>query len=861
MAEEIRFHLEQRAADLTADGVAADEAALAAQRRFGNTASIQEQARETFGWGWLLRLGKDFQLAARHLAKAPGFTSLAVITLALGIGANTSMFSVINGIVLKPLPYFNTPQLDRIYRVSAQTKEGNIAPADFLDLRSSAEGYGDIAAYSNVPVSLAEAGLPADTAECAEITPNLIPLLGIPPRLGRNFRQEEQVPGRDRVVILSHRLWHNRFGASPDIIGRSVRIDGEPHLIVGVMPESFNDWRHLGWIDLFRPLVLTGERAADRHSTSLRVIGRRSATRLRAETDGFVANFGTELANRYPESNAGTTWRAVSLHDAVVDRSGPESLAMLIGLSGFVLLIACSNLANLLLARAMARAREFSVRAALGASRVQLLRPLIIESLLLSLLGGAGAILVGLWVHDWFAIRSTADNGEQVSFVMDWSVVAWAFSASLFTAMALGLAPALFALRLDLNGTLKSGARGATGGRGHQRFRQVLIVGQFALAMILLTGAGLFIRSLDDLNSRRAGWESTHLITGSIVLPSAHYADATKITAFHRLTLARLAALPGVASASVSSFTPFFNWADSRKYVVEGREMPEHGHEPLAAVNTVSPLYFSTVGTRLVAGRLFGENDSASSTRVLVISQATATGLFGGENPLGRRLGQVQDDGFRWGEIVGVVSDLRSVEPNPGLVHYQVYQPMSQEPLRQNELEVRTAGVTPGAVIDAIRTTMSELDPDLPVQNLKPADLTIVRANYQLGVLRDMLSAFAVLGLGLATMGIYGIITRTMAQRTAEFAIRLALGASAEEIVRLVLGSGVKLALTGAALGLLGALGVLKLLSASFPGMQLGSPSVIAGTTVLLVVVALTACWLPARRAGRVDAIQSLRDQ
>lgn len=859
MAEEMRFHLEQRAADLAADGLSETDARFAAQKRFGNTGSLQERARDTWGWGGLERAGKDFRRALRQLTGNPGFTLLAILTLGLGIGANTAMFSVLNSILLKPLPYPETAQLDRLYRATAQNREGHFSPADYLDFQRAKAGVGDVAAYTLENASLSEAGHPAEFALAGRINANLFSLLGVHPQLGRDFQPGEDAPGRERVVILSQRTWINRFGGEPDVIGRTIRLDGEPHEVIGVMPAAFNDWRHLGGIDLFRPLALSPGQATDRSSTFLRIVVRRSSAHSRAEAAGFVASFGARLAAAFPEANAESTWRAVPLQDTVIGKSGPPMMKMLIGLSGLLLLIACSNLANLLLARTMARAREFAVRAALGASRTQLLRPLIAESLLLAIAGGGGAVFVAFWFGDWAATRSTMDNGEQVAFALDWSVAGWAFAASLFTALAFGLAPALFALRLDLNHTLKSGGRGTTGGRGHQRFRQILIMGQFALAMILLTGAGLFIRGLHDLNNRRAGWESDHLVTGTILLPSANYSDAEKITAFHRLALGRIAALPGVASASISSFTPFFNWPDSRKFLVDGRKRPQPGHEPAAVMNGVSPQYFATFGTRVLSGRAFSDRDTATSPKVFIVSQATAKALFGNENPIGRRLAQAGDENLQWGEIVGVVSDVQSVVAETSPAIYQVYQPMAQEARRQNEIAIRTAGVAAASVVDGIRTTMAELDPDLPVRKLQPADATITRANSNLGVLRDVLSAIAVLGLGLASLGIYGIVARTMAQRTGEFAIRLALGAGIENIVRMVLASGVKLALAGSTLGLLGAFGISRALASAFPGMQTNGAIVSICTTLLLIAVALVACWLPARRAGKVDAMTVLR--
>lgn len=541
---------------------------------------------------------------------------------------------------------------------------------------------------------------------------------------------------------------------------------------------------------------------------------------------------------------------------------GPQlvtSVGLLIGLSGFVLLIACSNLANLLLARTLARAREFAVRAALGASRFQLLLPLLIESLLLALAGGACAVLVSVWATDWLALRSTSDEGNAIVFTLDWAVLGWALAISLATALAFGLAPALFTLRLNVNSTLKSGGRGATGGRGHRRLGQVLIVGQFALALILLAGAAIFMRGLNEVNGRRYGWVSDHLVTGTVQLPAATYPGAEEITAFQRLALERLQALPGVTSASASDTMPFFGLPSSRRFVVQGRDEPEPGHEPVAAFAGVSPRYFETVGTRLIQGRAFTGGDNRNAPRVFIINQAMATGLFGAENPLGRRLARAGGAQLDWGEIVGVVGDVQSVIPDAKPMPYQLYQPIGQEPGSYLEFAVRAPGVDPSVLIASIRAALTALDPDLPVRLLRPADASIVRANYQLGVLRDMLANLALLGLGLAALGIYGVISRTVAQRTTEFGIRLALGAGSTDITRVVLASGLKLALVGAGLGLLGSWGIAKLLAAGFPGINTDRPAALAGVTLLLLGLALLACWLPARRATKVDPLVALR--
>jgi putative ABC transport system permease protein len=487
------------------------------------------------------------------------------------------------------------------------------------------------------------------------------------------------------------------------------------------------------------------------------------------------------------------------------------------------------------------------------------LRPLVAETLLLTLTGAALGILVARWGADWLSYRSIGENGEPVTLLFNWCVFAWALGASLITAIAFGMASALFAFRLNVNTALKSGGRGMTAGRGHQRFRQFLIVGQFALAMVLLAGAAVFIRGLDELNHRRAGWRSEQLVTGTIVLPAASYPDDEHVTNFHRLMLERLQAMPEVASASVSSFTPFFDWPDIRKYIVQGRALPLPGHEPAAEVNTVSSRYFETAGTRILSGRSFDERDTATSPKVIIVSENTARGLFGSESALGKRLAQPGSEPLEWAEIVGVAVEVKSVTPEAPPVSFQIYEPMTQHPSRYNEILVRTVSSAPAGAVDDIRNVITALDPDLPVRSLQSVDTAINRANYQIAILRDILALFALLGLCLASVGIYGVVERTMAQRTNEFAVRFALGAHARDISRLVLASGVKLALLGSTIGLVGALGVTHLLAAWNSGMRLNTTSTMIGMTVLLVLVALGACWLPARRTGRINPIDALR--
>ena len=802
---------------------------------------------------------RDLRFATMSLRRSPGFTLIAVITLGLGIGANTSAFSLVNEILLRPLPYREIPRLERIYRATEQNSRGGVSPADYTDLVDRAAAYGELAGYAYTDMNLSRPGEPAELATGARVSANLLSTLGVMPQLGRDFRREEETLGEHRVVILSHRYWRTRFGQDPAIIGRTIRVDGEPHAVIGVMPASINDWRHLGPVDLYRPLALTPMERADRTSPWMRIVARRSTSTTPEQGATLIADVGRRLATEHPAVHSGTTWRTMHIQDSVAPENGPAILAMVLGLSAFVMLIACSNLANLLLSRTMVRAREFAVRSALGASRTRLLRPLFLESLMLALAGGAAAILVARWAARWLATVTLDDNGEGLLVALDWSVLGWALGACLFTAVVFGMAPALFALRLDLNGALKAGSRGTTGGRGHQRFRHALIVGQFALAMILLAGAALLVRGVEDLNDRRVGWESGGVISGSVLLPAATYRDSIAITAFQRRALERLEAIPGVASASISYTMPFFGLVEQRKYLVAGRDAPEAGREPTALINGVSPGYFETIRTPVLSGRTFTDRDELGSPRVFVINEAMARSLFPNESPIGKRIAEAGRSVVEWGEIVGVVADIQSVYPDRVPVTWQLYQPIAQASRHLNQIAVRTTGGANASVVEAMRAAMATIDPDLPVRDLQSAEATIEKANAQFGILGSMLSFLGMLGLGLAALGIYGVVSRTVTQRTGEFGIRLALGAVAGDIARLVLVSGSKLAIIGAGIGLVGAFGIARLIDALFPNMQANSVPVLAGVTGLLVGIALVACYLPARRAARTSPTEALR--
>ncbi|WP_221030404.1 ABC transporter permease [Actomonas aquatica] len=860
MDAEMQFHFDQLVAEFRASGLSEAAAHRAALREFGTTDAYREEMRDTWRWPALADLWRDLRFAARSLLRTPGFALLAILTLGLGVGVNTAMFSVVNGVALKPLPYRDADQVDRIYRRTSAEPTGALSVPDYREFRAAASSiYSEIAGFSFGDVSLADEGQPAQFASGMRVSAEFFQLLGLPPVQGRAFQLDETQRGNDAVVILSNRLWQNNFGSRPDILGQQIRIDGRAHTVVGVMPATFNEWRHWGWVDLFRPLAFSTAAESAREQPTVGVIARRAPDIDAATANAFVSNFGERLARDYPELHAESAFYTRTLPDTVTGFDTKITLSMLLGLSGFVVLIACSNLANFLLARTMARSREHAVRAALGASRAQLLRPLLAESLLLALAGSALAVVCAIGASDWLRVRSTGDNGEQVIFALDWSVLGWALLCSLLTAIAFGLAPSLFTLRLDLNNALKSGGRGTTGSRRQNRLRHLLIVGQFALAMVLLTGSAVFVSALSDLNERREGWDSERLVTGTFLLPEARYDTPDAITAFQDRALERLRALPGVNQAAFSTHPPFFSWSETRRFIVDRQERPAPGREPAAVVNVTTPDYLATVQTPLLSGRDFALTDRADSTPVMLINADLAQVLFGNADPLGQRLAFVADGSPQWIEVVGVVGNVRNSEAEAASIPHQVYLPMAQRPAAYHEIAVRTASGNPDAMVPAIRSIFTELDPDLPIRDLKSADQRIARFNYQVGVLRDMLTAFATLGTALAAIGIFGVITRTMAQRRHEFGVRLALGAQVSDITRLVLGSGVRLALTGAIIGLVGGVGLSKLLAIGFPNMDLARPAVMAFTALGLIGIALLACYLPARRASRIDPVESLR--
>jgi putative ABC transport system permease protein len=801
----------------------------------------------------------DLKFALRSLIKSPGFAGVAIVTLALGIGLNTAVFSLMNTMFLRPLPFEDSSSLVRVFRTTPGNGEGDISAADFLDLQSAESGFGIFASSWDESVSLAEKGGTTELQRSVRVSPNYFEVLRLRAEIGRTLSAADEAEGSPRVVVISHDLWKSRFDGSPDVVGQVIRIGGESSVIVGVLPESANDGRLIRDFGLFRPQRLTPTERISRDEPWMRVIGRRMATVTPTQGKAFVAAIGARLAKDNPKADGNAGLRAQRLMGATGSQTGLVIVGMLLCLSACVLLIACSNLANFVLARTLERSQELSVRAALGASLFQLVRPIAVESLLLSCAGGLGALIVDLWCSDWLSAQAIASGGSAIHFPIDWRVLSAAVASSIATALVFGAAPALLVARLNLNDSLKSGMRGATRGTGHRKMRSLLVVGQFAMAMTLLAGAAYLIRGARGMIGQHLGWDSADVAVGQFNLPKARYDSSEKILAFQRELGEKLRGLPGVDSYSLAYAFPYNGQMGSRQYLVEGRPVPAKGNEPTASYDGVSPDYFRVSGGRILAGRAFTDADAGQSDRVSIISESMARALFPDGNAIGQRIRRTDTQTPEWSRVVGIAADTRTAAFYKQPYAFQAYHPIAQEPWQYSMFAVRALPGALKSVLAELRPAIASIDPDLPVENFMTGDAMVEQSSSDLTLLRKILSAFALLGLLLAALGIYGVIARTVVQRTPEIGIRMALGASLANVRSLVLTSGLRLALVGSAAGLVGGVAITKLLGTMMPGLDSSPLPVIGASMSILAIVAVAACFRPAWPPARVDPAIAIR--
>jgi putative ABC transport system permease protein len=800
---------------------------------------------------------QDLRYGVRVLVKRPGYAAVAVVALALGIGVNTTIFSVVNALLMKPLPFNDLDRIVAVWeRMPSQGVDRNeTAPANFADWRAESRSFEQMGVYTGWAANLTGVDTP-ERVQGYRVTAGLFDALGVRPLYGRNFTAAEEERGKDAVAILGHSFWRRRFGGDPSIVGRTIQLNGVAREVVGVMPPELNFPRGG---EVFAPLALTPQQAANRGAHYLLTVARLkpgvTLAQAQAEMDGIAAR----LAEKYPNTNTGRGVVVNTLLGDTVLHYRP-ALLVLMAAVGFVLLIACANVANLLLARAAGRQKELAVRAALGASRLRVVRQLLTESLILSVVGGGCGVLIAFWASD--LIRSSIP-AEFVSFIPGWArigvdarALGFTLGLSVLTGLLFGLAPALQASRPDLNATLKEGGK-ASGAVGGQRLRGALIVAEVALSFVLLIGTGLMVKSFLGLVTADPGFDSEGVLAMELALPAAKYNDAARRADFYRQLVARLEAVPGVEAAGVVNHLPLGGSNSSTSFLLEGQPEPPPGRENEARYRVCSPRYFETLGMRLAAGRAFTEQDAANAPPVVIVNRTLARRYWPGEDPLGKRIRETGDPARNpWMQVVGVVGDVKH-EMNQEVTP-EFYVPHAQRPAGEMNLVVRTKG-EPVALAATVRNEVLVLDKDQPVYRTRP--MTQVRAESLMlqRFAAVALGVFALIALALAGVGLYGVMSYTVSQRTHEIGVRMALGARGADVLRLVVGQGMKLALIGLGIGLAGSLALTRAIAGLLYGVSATDPATFTLIALVLAGVALLACYVPARRATKVDPMVALR--
>jgi len=796
----------------------------------------------------------DLRYGFRLLLKSPGFTAIAVLALALGIGANTAIFSLVDRVLIRPLPYADADRLVMVWEDAsfASFPRNTPAPANYMDWRSQNQVFTDLAASRGRSGSLTGDGNP-EMIRGLGVTANLFDVLGVQPLLGRAFTEQED-RSDESVVLIGHGLWRSRYGGDRGIVGRSILMDGVKTTVLGVMPPDFIYPGRA--IQYWAPAHFSARDLNNRGSHYLNVVARLKPgiTVARAQSD--MSTIAKRLAQQYPNTNKNVGANVVALKDQIVGNTG-TALIVLLAAAACVLLIACSNVANLLLAKAAGRQREMAIRTALGAARARLVRQMVTESVLLSLAGGALGLLLAR--VSMTALVSLVPLGLSKSAAMDGRLLLFTLGVSMATGLLFGLVPALQITGTEVGTKLKEGGRGGVSGTGRS-LRDALVVAEVALALILLVSAGLLLRTLRNLHAIDAGFNSENILTMGTRLPSIKYADASKRMNYFDTVLAGVRALPGVERAGFTSNLPFTARGNSNGFSIEGRPFGV-GDQPDALYREVTNDYLETMRMRLLEGRSFGNEDRANSLPVVIINETFKKRYWPNESPLGKRI-QTSGDNTPWQTIVGVVKDVRErgleVDLKPA-----VYLPIVQVPFGWNipsQLAIRTS-MNPLALAKAARAVIWSVDPDQPISDVRTmddiVDLEVADHKQQ----TTLLGAFAALALVLAALGIYGVLAYAVTQRTREIGLRMALGADPGDVTRMVVGKGLALTGLGIAIGLAAAFALTRTMTKLLVGVAASDPVVYSGVAALLAVIALVACYIPAARAARVDPMIALRDE
>jgi putative ABC transport system permease protein len=796
-------------------------------------------------------LAQDLRYGLRMLMKSPGFMAVALLTLALGVGANTAIFTVVNAVLLRPLPYKNPQGLVQVWE--SNPKRGfpqfSVAPPNFVDWRAQNHVFEQMAAMAGGDYNLTGVGAP-ERVLAADVSADLFSLLGVEPERGRAFLPGEDQPGSPLVVIVSHGLWERRLGADPNAIGRTLTLDGKPYTLVGIMPAGLK--YPSDETELWTPLVFDQRALSGRGAHWVSVIARLKPAVSFEKGQSEMSAIASRLEKQYPDTNAGWEVFLVPLEKQIVGDIQP-ALLLLMGAVGLVLLIACANVANLLMARGSERQREIAIRAALGAGRGRLLRQLLTESLLLSLLGSALGLLFAGWGTSILLRLNAGVLPRAGEISMDAFVLAFTLGTAVVTTVLFGLLPAFQSSSLDLNAALKEGTRNPSGGR--LNLRSLLVVSEVALALLLLIGGGLLMRSFVRLMHVNAGFRPEAVLTVRVQLPEAEYPKKENSEAFYRELLSRIRSLPGVESAGGISFLPLSGGRYSLTFTTEGLP-PAPGAEPTSAQYRVAtPDYFRTMGISLVRGRVFTEQDRAGAPPVAVINQAMARQFWPNTDPIGQRI-FIDDRTQSPREIVGVVGDVRQWLSMSALP--EMYVSQLQVGWSSLALVIRSQ-LVPSSLVAAVSDQVHALNKNLPVYRIAAMEEIVARSVGDRKFSAYLLAIFALLAVVLAAVGIYGVMSHTVALRTREIGIRMALGAEPRDVLAGVLGQGMLLALGGLSIGLAAAFALTHFMASMLFGVTPTDPATFAGVAILLALVALAACYIPARRAMRVDPLVALR--
>jgi predicted permease len=859
LEEELRFHLEKEVEQNMARGMNAEEARLAALRSFGGVDRVKEESRDVRGVRFLEELGQDLRYGARMLVKNPGFTVVAVITLALGIGANTAIFSVVNAVLLRPLPFENPDELVMIWQTDPQrgTFQDLVSPLNLHDWQQQSHTFAQIAAFNPRGFSLTGTGEP-EQLPGTFVSVELFPMLGANPLLGRNFLPDEGRPGGNRTVIISYALWQRRFGGDPTLVGKSLTLNGAIYTVVGIMPAKFQfpiqGQFPIPVSELWAPLAIDPAQVT-RGDRDWFTIGRLQPGVSIEEAQAEMATIAQRLAEQYPDFNRGVGVHIVGYHQQLTGNLR-AALLILLGAVVFVLLIACANVANLMLARAATRQRELAIRTALGAGRSRLMRQLLTESVLLSLLGGTLGLALALWNFDAIVAALPAHMPRASEIKVDRQVLVFTFAVAVMTGVIFGLVPALQASSLNLNDALKESGGKGTGGVVRHRVRSLLVVTEVALAVVLLAGAGLLIRSFHRLQQVNAGFNPENVLSVPFVLPQNRYPDGNTRVAFINRITEKLKALPGVKAVGVVNTLPLSSEYSSASFIVERQTVSPEGRN-VANMRAATPDYFRTMSIPIVKGRGFTDQDHFDAPTVVIINEQFARLYFPNEDPIGKRvISPASSDGIPM-TIVGVAGDVRNDgpedEPKP-----EFYYSYFQNRLSAMVMAIRTS-VEPASLIPAVRREMWSEDKDLPLANISTLEQLLSKTTAQRRFNLLLLGLYSGLALILAVVGIYGVVSYAVSQRTHEIGVRMALGAQQGDVRKLVIRQGMIPVVAGIAIGLSGALALTRLMKSLLFGVSATDPLTFVGLSLLLIVVALVACWIPARRATKVEPLLALR--